>query len=167
MTLFLSFSLFIFLFFLVLTPKSDVSELPPPPLSSPTFCFTSPSSDLGLYEWDLLEALGDSNFHRTLSLLSARLFLSSGCQDLLRPWMFGEHRIWRFIPVRDSINYPIFGINSTKLFFLKSPHHARITWHLLPWPTRFDFSMVCLAGIKAPNLLLFRTSLVVVALVIF
>ena len=96
--LFLSFSLFIFLFFLILAPRSEVFE-PPPPLSSPTFCFTSPSSDLGLYEWDLLEALGDSSLQRTLSLLSARLFLSSGCQDLLRPWMFGEHRIWGFLPV--------------------------------------------------------------------
>ena len=97
--IFLSFSLFIFLLFLVLAPRFDVSEPPPPPLSSPTFRFTSLSSDLDLYGWDLLEALGGSSLHRTLSLLSARLFLSSGCQDLLRPWMFGEHRIWGFLPV--------------------------------------------------------------------
>uniref|UniRef100_A0A2N9EV72 Uncharacterized protein n=1 Tax=Fagus sylvatica TaxID=28930 RepID=A0A2N9EV72_FAGSY len=140
---------------------------PPPPLSSPTFRFTSLSSDLDLYGWDLLEALGGSSLHRTFSLLSARLFLSSGCRDLLRPWMFGEHRIWGLLPVRDSIDYPIFGIDPSKLFFLKSPHHTQIAWHLLPWPIRFDFSVVCLDGIKAPNLLLIRTSLVVVALVIF
>uniref|UniRef100_A0A2N9FRU3 Uncharacterized protein n=1 Tax=Fagus sylvatica TaxID=28930 RepID=A0A2N9FRU3_FAGSY len=69
--------------------RSDVAEPSPPPHSFPTFRFTSPSSDLDLYGWDLMEALGGSSFHQTLSLLSARLFLSSGCRDLLRPWMFG------------------------------------------------------------------------------
>jgi hypothetical protein len=166
-TRFLSFSLLIFLFFLLLAPRSDVSELPPPPLSSPTFRFTSFSSDRVLYGWDLLEALGGSSLQRTLSLLSARLFLSSERRDLLRLWMFGGHRVWGLLLVRDSIDYPIFGVDPSKLFFLKSPHHTRIAWHLLPWPIRFDFSVVCLAGIKAPNLLLFRTSVVVVALVIF
>uniref|UniRef100_A0A2N9HV84 Transmembrane protein n=1 Tax=Fagus sylvatica TaxID=28930 RepID=A0A2N9HV84_FAGSY len=72
-----------------------------------------------------------------------------------------------FFQVQDSIDYPIFGVNPSKLFFLKSLHHTRIAWHLLSWPIRFDFSVVCLAGIKAPNLLLFRTSVVVVALIIF
>ncbi len=109
--------------------------------------------------------MGGSSLQRTLSLLSARLFLSSG--HLLRSWMFGGHRVWGLLPVRDSIDYPIFGVDPSKLFFLKSPHHTRIAWHLLPWLIRFDFSVVCLAGIKAPNLLLFWTSLVVVALVIF
>ncbi len=118
---FLSFFLFTFLFFLVLAPKSDVSKPPTPPLSSPTFRFISPSSDLGSYGWDLLKALGGSSFHRTFSLLSTRLFLSSGCQDLLWPWMFGEQRIWGFFLVRDSIVFPIFGLDSTKLFFLKAP----------------------------------------------
>uniref|UniRef100_A0A2N9IWR5 Uncharacterized protein n=1 Tax=Fagus sylvatica TaxID=28930 RepID=A0A2N9IWR5_FAGSY len=146
---------------------SDVSEPPPPPLSSPTFCFTSFLSDWVLYEWVLLEALGGSSLQRTLSLLSARLFLSSGHRDLLRSLMFGGHRVWGLLPVRDSIDYPIFGVDPSKLFFLKSPHHTRIAWHLLPWLIRFDLSVVCLAGIKAPNLLLFRTSVVVVALVIF
>ena len=76
--------------------------------------------------------------------------------------MFGGHRVWGLLPVRDSIDYPIFGVDPSKLFFLKSPYHTRIAWHLLPWPIRFepwpirfDFSVVCLAGIKAPNLLLF------------
>uniref|UniRef100_A0A2N9E1M9 Uncharacterized protein n=1 Tax=Fagus sylvatica TaxID=28930 RepID=A0A2N9E1M9_FAGSY len=44
---------------------------------------------------------------------------------------------------------------------------TEIAWHLLPWSIRFDFLVICLAGIKAPNLLPFQTSLVVVALVIF
>jgi hypothetical protein len=150
-----------------LAPRSDVSEPPPPPLSSPTFRFTSLSSDRVFYGWDLLEALGGSSFQRTLSLLLARLFLSNGRRDLLRPLMFGGHQVWGLLPVRDSINYPIFGVDLSKLFFLKSPHHTRIAWHLLQWPIRFDFLVVCLAEIKAPNLLLFRTSFVVVALVIF
>ena len=167
MALFLSFSLFIFLFFLLLASRSDVSELPPPSLSSPTFRFTSLSSDRVFYGWDLLEVLGGSSLQWTLSLLSARLFLSNGRRDLLRLWMFGGHRVWGLLPVRDFINYPIFGVDLSKLFCLKSLHHTRIAWHLLQWPIRFDFSVVCLTKIKAPNLLLFWTSLVVVVLVIF
>uniref|UniRef100_A0A2N9IUT8 Uncharacterized protein n=1 Tax=Fagus sylvatica TaxID=28930 RepID=A0A2N9IUT8_FAGSY len=146
--------------------RSDSSEPPPPLLCSPTFRFTSLSSDLVLYGWDLLEALGGSRLQQTLSLLSARLFLSSGRRDLLQSWMFCGHRVWGLLPIRDFIDNPIFGVDLSKLFFLKSPN-TRITWHLLPWPIRFDFSVVCLAGIKAPNLLPFRTLLVVVALVIF
>ena len=115
-----------------LAPRSDDSESPPPPLSSPTFCFTSYSSDLVLYGGDLLEALGGSSLQRTPSLLSARLCLSSGRQDLLQLWMFGGHWIWGLIPIRDSIVYPTFGVDPSKLFFLKSPHHTRITWHILP-----------------------------------
>jgi hypothetical protein len=78
--------------------------------------------------------------------------------------MFGGHRIWGFLPVRPSID-PTFGVDPLKLF-LKSPHHNRIAWHLLPWQNRFD-SVVCLAGITAPNLLLLRTLIVVVALDLF
>jgi hypothetical protein len=59
---------------------------------------------------------------------------------------------------------PIFGVDSLKLF-LKSPYHTRIAWHLLPCQTRFD-SVVSLAGIMAPNLLLLRTLIVVIALVL-
>ena len=81
--------------------------------------------------------------------------------------MFGGHRVWGLLPVRDFVDYPIFGLDPSKLFFLKSPHHTQIAWHLLSWLIRFDLSVVCLAGIKAPNLLLFRTSVVMVALVIF
>jgi hypothetical protein len=81
--------------------------------------------------------------------------------------MFGRHRAWRLIPVRDSIVYPTFGVDPSKLFFLKSPHHTRIAWHILPWQIRIDFLVVCLVGIKALNLLLFRISIVVVALIIF
>jgi hypothetical protein len=99
-----------------------------------------------------------------LSLLSARICHSNGCLDPLRQWMFGGHRIWGLFPVRPSID-PTFGVDSLKLF-LKSLHHTRITWHLLPWQTRFD-SVVCLARITAPNLLLFQTLIVVVALVLF
>ena len=124
MARFLSFFLLIFLFFLLLTSRSDVFEPPPSPLSSPTFRFTSFSSDRVSYGWDLLEALGGSSLQQTLSLLLARLFLSSGCRDLLRPWMFGGHRVWELLPIRDSIDYPIFGVDPSKLFFLKSPHNT-------------------------------------------
>uniref|UniRef100_A0A2N9H667 Uncharacterized protein n=1 Tax=Fagus sylvatica TaxID=28930 RepID=A0A2N9H667_FAGSY len=58
--------------------ESDGTESPSPPPSSTTFHFTSPSSDLGLFGSDLLEALGDSSLQRILSLLSAHPCLSSG-----------------------------------------------------------------------------------------
>ena len=160
-------SLSFVLLFLLLAPRSDGSKPPPPPPSSPTFHFTLHSSDRVLYEGDLLETLGGLSFQRTLSLLSAQLFLSSGRRDLLRPWIFGGHRIWGLLLVQDFIDYPIFGVDLSKLFFLKSPYHTRIAWHLLAWPIRFDLLVVCLARIKAPNLLLFRTLIVVVDLVIF
>jgi hypothetical protein len=159
-----SFFPFLFLFLLFLTTRSDGSESPPPPLPFPTFRFTSHPSDLVLYGGDLLEALGDSSLHRSLSLLSARICHSSGRRDYRRQWMFGGHRIWGLLPVRPSID-PTFVVDSLKLF-LKSPYHTRITWHLLPWQTRFN-SMVYLAGITAPNLLLFRILITVVALVLF
>jgi hypothetical protein len=128
---FLSFSLLIFLFFLLLALRSNVSEPPPPPLSSPTFCFTSFSSDRVSYT-------GGSSLQRTLSLLSARLFLSSGRRDLLRPWMFGGHRVWGLLPVRDSVDYPIFGVDPSKLFFLKSssPHSNRMASLAMANPIR-------------------------------
>ena len=111
--------------------------------------------------------LGGLSLQRSLSLLSARLCLSSGRRDLLQSWMFSGHQVWRLLLVRDSIDYLTLRVDLLKLFFLKSPHHTRIAWHFLPWQIRFDFLVVCLAGIKASNLLLFRTSIVVVALVIF
>jgi hypothetical protein len=147
-----------------LTTRSDGSESPPPPLPFPTFRFTSHPSDLVLYGGDLLEALGDSSLHRPLSLLSAQICHSSGRRDHRRQWMFGGHRIWGLFLDRPFID-PTFGFDSLKLF-LKSPYHTRITWHLLPWQTRFDL-VVYLAGITAPNLLLFWTLIVVVALVLF
>ena len=61
---------------------------------------------------------------------------------------------------------PYFWVRFYKTLLLESPHHTQIAWHLLPWPTRFDL-VVCSVGIKDPNLLLFRTSLVVVVLEIF
>jgi hypothetical protein len=111
-----------------------------------------------------LEALGGSSLHRPLSLLSAQNCHSSGRQDTLRQWMYGGHRLWKLLPVRSSID-PTFGVDPLKLF-LKSPHHTRIAWHILPWQTRFDL-VVCLAGITAPNLLLLRAFIVMVALVLF
>ena len=84
---FLSFSLLIFLFCLLLATRSDVSEPPPPPLSSPTFCFTSFSSNRVLYGWDLLEAWMVRAFNR-LSLfcrhvcsfpMGVEIFYGCGC----------------------------------------------------------------------------------------
>jgi hypothetical protein len=160
--LFLSFSPFIFLFCLLLAFRSGVSELPSPPLSFPIFLFTSPSSDLSLYGGNLLEALGDSSLQRTPSLLAARICFSSGCQDLSQLRMFGEQWFWGSLLVRVSFNYPIFGVDYSKLFFMKSPCHTRIVWQI-----RFDLMVACLAGIKAPKSLLVRTSLVGVALILF
>ena len=76
--------------------------------------------------------------------------------------MFGGHRVWIFLSARVSINYPALGVDYLKLFFLKSPYHTRIEWQI-----RFDLSVVCLAGIKDLNLLLFWTLVAVVALVSF
>ncbi len=115
-----------------------------------------------LYGGDLLEALGGSSFQQTLSLLSARLGFFNGRRDLLRLWMFGGYRVWRFLPGRVSFDYPIFWVDYSKLFFFKSPYHTWIVWQI-----RFDLSVVCFAGIKAQNLLLFRTLDAVVALEIF
>ena len=161
--LFLSFSHFIFPFFLFLTTRSDRSESLPPPLPFPTFRFTPHPSNLVLYGRDLLEALGDSSLHRPLSLLLARICHSSGCRDHRRQWIFGGHPIWGLLPSRPSID-PTFRVDSLKLF-LKSPYHTQIAQHLLPWQTWFD-SVVYLAGITAPNLLLLRTLIIVVALVL-
>ena len=162
--LFISFSPFIFPFLFLLAPRSDNSESLQPPLPFPTFRFTFHPSDLVLYGGDLLEALGESSLHRPLSLLLEQICHSSERRDPLRQWMFSGHRVWGLLPVRPSID-PTFGVDPLKLF-LKSPHHIWIVWHLLPWQTRFD-SVVCLAGITAPNLLLFWTLIVVVALVLF
>ena len=120
----LRFSLSFFFSFVFLTTRLDGSESPPPPLPFLTFRFTSHPSDLVLYGGDLLEALGDSSLHRPLSLLSARIFHSSGRRDHRRQWIFGGHWIWGFLPVRPSID-PTFGVNYLKLF-LKSPYHTRI-----------------------------------------
>uniref|UniRef100_A0A2N9HIJ9 Uncharacterized protein n=1 Tax=Fagus sylvatica TaxID=28930 RepID=A0A2N9HIJ9_FAGSY len=103
--------------------RSDGSESP----------IISQPSDLALYGGDLLEALGGSSLHRPLSLLSAQNCHSSGRRDTLRQWMYGGHRLWGLLPVRPSID-PTFGVDPLKLF-LKSPHHTRIAWHLLPWQT--------------------------------
>uniref|UniRef100_A0A2N9ITE9 Uncharacterized protein n=1 Tax=Fagus sylvatica TaxID=28930 RepID=A0A2N9ITE9_FAGSY len=125
--------------------RSEGSESPPPPLPLPTFRFTSHPSDLALYSGDRLEALGDSNLHRNPARLSTQSCQSSECRDPLRQWMIGGHRTWRLLPDRLLID-PTFGFDSLKLF-LKSPHHTRIAWYLLPWQTRFDL-VVYLAGIR-------------------
>ena len=36
--------------------------------------------------------------------------------------MFGGYRIWGLLLAQDSIDYPIFGIDLSKLFFLRSPY---------------------------------------------
>ena len=132
-----------FLFCFLLGLRSEVTDQPPsPPLLSPSFRVTSSPSDRGL---------------------STHLSISSKRRDRLRPWMTGGHQVWGLLPVRLYIT-PIFGVDSLKLF-LKSPYHTRIAWHLLPCQTRFDL-MVSLDGISTPNLLLLRTSIVVLALVL-
>ena len=153
MALFLSFRPFLFLFLLLLAPRSASPEPPPPLLSSPFFYFTSFSSDLVLCGWDLLEPLGGLRLQWTPLLLSARFVVSHRRRDLLQPWMFCRHRVWGLL-VRDFLNYPILGVDLSKPFILKSLN-TQIAWHLLPWRIRFNFSMACLAGTKAPNFLSF------------
>uniref|UniRef100_A0A2N9FRX0 Reverse transcriptase domain-containing protein n=1 Tax=Fagus sylvatica TaxID=28930 RepID=A0A2N9FRX0_FAGSY len=86
---------------------SDGSELSPPPLTSTTFRSTFQPSDLVLYGEDLLDALDGLSLQQILSFLSTKLGLSSRHQDLLRRWMFGEHRVGGIVPVRVSLNYPL------------------------------------------------------------
>ena len=153
---FLSFSVSIFLLSPLLATRSDNFE---PPSSSPSSLRLSSLSDLVLLGGVLLDALGGSSPQRTLSILSACLGLSNGHRDLPRLWMCGGHRVWRVIPGRISFDSPIFGVDYSKLFMWKSPYHTRIRWKI-----RFDFTVVCLARSKVPNLLLFRTLAAVVAL---
>ena len=155
----LSFFLFLVIFVFILASRSDGSE-PPPPFSSSTFLFTSPSSDLVFQGEDLLESLGGSSFQRFPFILSARSGLYSGRRDLLRRWMFMWLRVWGCLPARVSINYPNLWIDYSKPF-LKGPCHTRIEWQI-----RFD-PVVCLAGIKDLNLLLDWTLAAVAALVLF
>ena len=155
----LSSSLFVFLLSLLMATKSDNTEPPSSPLSSPTLRLSSLSSDLVLYGGVLLKALGGASPQRTLSLLSECRGLSNGHRDLLRLWMCGGHRVWGVIPGRVSFDSPTFGVDYSKLFIWKSPYHTRIKWKL-----RFDLTVVCLARSKVPNLLLFRTLVAVVAL---
>ncbi len=157
--LLLSSSLFVFLLSPLLVTRLDDSEPPSSPLSSTTLRLSSLSSDLVLYRGDLLDALGGSSPQRTLSILSACLGLSSGRRDLPRLWMCGGYRDWRVIPGRVSFDSPTFGVDYSKLFIWKSSYHTRIGWKI-----RFDLTVVCLARSKVPNLLLFRTLAVVVAL---
>jgi hypothetical protein len=145
----LSFFPFFFLFLPILAPRSDGSESPPPPLSSTTFLFISLSSDPVLYRGDLLESLGGSSLQQIPSMFSASIGLPSGRRDLLPWWMFDAHQVWGFFPTQVSINYPTLGEDYLKLFFLKSPCHTRIERKI-----QFD-PVVCLAGIKDLNLLLF------------
>ena len=95
-----------------------------------------------------------------MSIFSASIDRFSGRRDLLRRWMFGGHRVWGFLPARVSINHPTLGVDFLKLF-LKSPYHTQIEWQI-----RFD-SLVCLAGIKDLNFLLFWTLAAGVALASF
>jgi hypothetical protein len=155
---------FVFLFFFWHPDRTPPSRLH---YSSPLPLFVSPLfhliwSCMGGTCWRLWVAR-DSN---GLSLFCWHDFSFPMGVEIFWPWMFCGHRVWGLLPVRDFIDYPIFGVALSKLFFLKSSN-TRIAWHLLLGPIRFDFSVVCLAEIKAPNLLLFRTSLVVITLVIF
>uniref|UniRef100_A0A2N9I9Q2 Uncharacterized protein n=1 Tax=Fagus sylvatica TaxID=28930 RepID=A0A2N9I9Q2_FAGSY len=161
--LFFSFYYVISPFSLLSTTRSEGPESPPPPLPSPTFRSTSHPSDLAVYGGDLLETLGDLSLHRHLSLRSARFCHSNGSRDPLRRLMLGGHRIWRSLPARPSLD-PNFGVDFLKLF-LKSPSTPES--HGLSCHDKIDSTMVYLAGITAPDLLLLQTLIVVVALELF
>ncbi len=127
--LFLHFLPFIFLFLLLLVSKSASPKPPPLPFSCPFFHFPYLSSDLVLCEWDSSDPLGGSRLQRSPLLLSARFVASSSRRDILRLWMFCRHWVWGLFLVRDFLDYPVLGVDLSKLFILKSP--TRITWHLL------------------------------------
>jgi hypothetical protein len=148
--LFVLFFFFSFFWHQISLPRATSTT---PLLSSPFFYFTSFSSDLVLCGWDLLEPLGGLRLQWTPLLLSARFVVSHRRRDLLQPWMFCRHQVWGLL-VRDFLDYPILGVDLSKLFILKSLN-TQIAWHLLPWRIRFNFSMACLAGTKAPNFLSF------------
>jgi hypothetical protein len=147
----------------LLTTRSAGSKSPPPSTPSLTFRFFSHPSDLVLYDGDPLETLGDLSFHRHLSLRSARFCHSSERRDPLRQLMFGGHRIWRSLPARPSLD-PNFGVDFLKLF-LKSPSTPES--HGISCHGKIDSTVVHLAGITAPDLLLLQTLMVVVALELF
>ena len=151
---------FLFLSLLFLTTRSEGPESPPLLLPSPTFRSTSHPSDLAVYGGDLLETLDDLSLHRHLSLRSARFCHSNGSRDPLRLLMLGGHRIWRILPARPSLD-PNFGVDFLKLF-LKSPSTPES--HGLSFHDKIDSTVVYLAGITAPDLLLLQTLIVVVAL---
>ena len=163
--LFLHFLPFIFLFLLLLVDKSASPKPPPLPFSCPFFHFPYLSSDLVLCEWDSPDPLGGSILQRSPLLLSTWFVASSSWWYILQPCMFCGHWVWGLLLVRDFLDYPVLGVDLSNLFILKSS--TQIAWHLLSWTIRFDFSDDCLDGIKAPNFLSFRTSPVVVALVIY
>jgi hypothetical protein len=108
-----------------------------------------------------LETLGDLRFHRHLSLRSARFCHSSARRDPLRQLMFGGHRNWRSLPAHSSLN-PNFGVDFLKKLFLKSPSTPES--HGTFCHGKIDSTVVHLAGIKAPDLLLLQTLRVVVVL---
>ena len=107
-----------------------------------------------------METLGDLRFHRHLSLQSARFCHSSERRDPLRQLMFGGHRNWRSIPARQSLD-PNFGVDFLKLF-LKSPSTPES--HGTSCHGKIDSTVVHLAGITVPDLLLLQSLMVVVTL---
>uniref|UniRef100_A0A2N9H7R9 Uncharacterized protein n=1 Tax=Fagus sylvatica TaxID=28930 RepID=A0A2N9H7R9_FAGSY len=86
-----------FLFFcslsLVLAPRPDGSEPPPPP--SLFFRSIPQSPDLVLHERDLMESLGGLSLQQISSLLLARFDLSGGRRDLL--WRSGHWLLGLFL----------------------------------------------------------------------
>jgi hypothetical protein len=110
-----------------------------------------------------METLGDLSLHRHLSLRSAWICLFNGSRDPLRHLMLGGHRIWSIFPARPSLT-PNFGVEFLKLF-LRSPSTPES--HGISCHGKNDSTVVYLAGITAPALLLLQTLIAVVALEIF
>ena len=98
-----------------------------------------------------------------MSSPSAWICLFNGSRDPLRHLMLGGHRIWRIFPARPSLT-PNFGVEFLKLF-LKSPSTPES--HGISCHGKNDSTVVYLAGITAPALLLLQTLIAVVALEIF
>uniref|UniRef100_A0A2N9EP29 Uncharacterized protein n=1 Tax=Fagus sylvatica TaxID=28930 RepID=A0A2N9EP29_FAGSY len=47
-----------------------------------------------------------------------------GVETFFKLRMFGEQRVWGSLLVRVSFDYPSFGVDYSKLFFVKSPCHT-------------------------------------------
>ncbi len=85
--------------------------------------------------------------------------LGSPCRRRNHKWsrMFCRQWVWGLFSFRAFLIYSDLGIDLVKLLSLKSPN-TWITWHLMSWTIRFDFTVGCSDGIMAPSFMSPQTS---------